>query len=515
MSKNTFHSLLLTLLFCGFPANSLLADEIKMKDGTVHEGRITYEGDDIVKIEVSISASIKETKILGRGDVAEIKKDAPDDVEFAKLEKLLPTRSLMTASAYQSAIDTGPKAFLRSFPESKHAESVKAMEKTLLEELDKVERGFIKIDEEWISPQDQQKFAAQVESRIRLYKMKTVANSGNYNGLIAAMREFEALEQGYYGTPAFAKAIDLALQVVPALGRQLQSMQRDADYRQTQYEQNKANLDETARAQVEAARAREDQAYKAGLEIDKKAGINWVRLNPNSKESITSYLDFAGKELKRIKEYDSKELAVQAEKLVKVDELVEGGNVERAEFLMKEALAVTGQKVKKSSSKSKKAGSYIAVLGDKIKTKKAEAAAAAKAKEEAAKSEAITKRMEKAKEAPDLNVPKTEDGEKGKSTTDSEVASDFAALSGANKKKEADEKKTESSKKKPSGKTDSKEKRKPVVTAPVDEGGGFPTGLIIPLITVLALVGAVLWKLFGGKKGDEEEQQEEAEEEQE
>ncbi len=517
MSKNTFLSLSVILLFSGITATSVPADEIKMKDGTVHEGRITYEGDDIVKIEVAVSASIKETKILGRGDVAEIKKDAPDDVEFAKLEKLLPTQSLMSAGAYQTAIDTGPKAFLRSFPDSKHAETVKAMEKTLLEELDKVERGFIKIEDEWISPIDQKKFASQVESRVRLYKMKTLANSGNYNGFIAAMREFEALEQGYYGTPAFATAVELSLKVVPALGRQLQSMQRDADYRQSQYEQNKANLDEIAREQVEQARAREEQAYKAGLEIDKKAGLQWVRLNPNSKASITSYLEFAGKELKRLQEYDPKALASQAEKLVKVDQLVEDGNVERAEFLMKEALADTGQNVKKSSSKSKKAGSYIAVLSDKIKTKKSEIAAAAKAKEEAAKSEAITKRMEETKESPDLNVPKSGEGEKGESTTSKNVASDFAALSGANKKKDSDEEKAKEPKKKPSSKSESKEKREPVVTAPVEEGGGFPTGLIIPLISVLVLIGAVVWKVLSDKKNaaKEDAEEEEVEEDQE
>ena len=504
MLKNTFHPLFLTLLFFSFTFHSAIADEIKMKDGTIYKGRITYEGDDILKIEVAISASIKETKILGRGDVAEIKKDSPDDVAFAKLEKLLPTKSLMTASAYQTALDVGPKAFLRSFPDSKHAETAKEMEKTLLEELDKVERGFIKVEEDWISPQDQKTFAAQIDSRVRLYKMKTVAGSNNYNGYIAAMREFEALEQGFYGTPSFATSVDLALQIIPALGRQLQQMQRDADYRAAQYEQNKANLDETARAQVEQARAREQQAYAAGLEIDKKAGIKWVRLNPNSKASITSYLDFAGKELKRIKEYDSKVLAAQAQKLVKVDQLIEDGNVERAEFLMAEALEVAGAKVKRSSSRSKKSGSYIAVLGEKIRARKENAVATAKATAEAAKSEAITKRMEAAE---------TSDGEKGQNTTDSDVASDFAALSGAKKKKEPAADKGKGPKKKSSGKPDSKEKREPVVSAPIDEGGGFPTGLIVPIVTVLLIIGIVLLKFFGPKKNEDEDDTEEAAEE--
>lgn len=504
MAKYTFISLI--LLFCSLPSSGLFADEIKMKDGTVHQGRITYEGDDIVKIEISISASIKETKILGRGDVAELKKDARDDVEFAKLETLVPTKPLMTASAYQKALDTGPRAFLRSFPDSKHAEKVKAMEKTLLEELDKVERGFVKIEEDWVSPQDKKKYAAQVDSRIRLHRMRTIAKSGNHNGYIAAMREFEALEQGYYGTPAFATAADLALQIIPALGRQLQTMQRDADYRQAQYEQNKANLDATSKAQVEQARMREEQAYQAGLEIDKKAGIKWVRLNPSSKPSITSYLDFAAKELKRVQEYDTKILTTQAEKFVKVDELIEDGSLKRAELLMKEALALTGKKPSKKSSRSKKASSYIAILSEKIRNKKTEAAAMAKAMEEAAKSEAITKRMEKAESTSGISIPEAEKGNKGESTIGSDAASDFAALSGAKKKNEEPAKEKAKSPKKGSSKgSDSDKKREPVVSAPTDEGGGFPVGLIIPLITVLVIVGVVLLKVFGSKKDKEDE----------
>jgi hypothetical protein len=83
--------LLLILVATVLPASSLHADEIKLKSGQTLNGRITYEAADIVKIEISISASIKETKILGRADIETIVKDAPDDVEFNKIQKLVPT----------------------------------------------------------------------------------------------------------------------------------------------------------------------------------------------------------------------------------------------------------------------------------------------------------------------------------------------------------------------------------------------------------------------------------------
>ena len=66
------------------PFSLLQADEVKLKSGQSITGRITYEADDIVKIEVSVNASIKETKIIGRGDLAEIITDAPDEGEFSR-----------------------------------------------------------------------------------------------------------------------------------------------------------------------------------------------------------------------------------------------------------------------------------------------------------------------------------------------------------------------------------------------------------------------------------------------
>ena len=46
------------------------ADEVKLKNGETVSGRITYEGSDILKVEVSVSSSIKETKIISRADIA-------------------------------------------------------------------------------------------------------------------------------------------------------------------------------------------------------------------------------------------------------------------------------------------------------------------------------------------------------------------------------------------------------------------------------------------------------------
>ena len=129
--------LLLFLVATLLPASSLRADEIKLKSGQTLNGRITYEAADIVKIEIPISASIKETKIIGRADIETIVKDAPDDVEFNKIQKLVPTASMVNVDAYRKMLETGPDAFLKNFPDSKHLPKVKEIRATLADELDK------------------------------------------------------------------------------------------------------------------------------------------------------------------------------------------------------------------------------------------------------------------------------------------------------------------------------------------------------------------------------------------
>jgi hypothetical protein len=513
------------------PFSLLQADEVKLKSGQSITGRITYEADDIVKIEVSVNASIKETKIIGRGDIAEIIKDAPDDVEFNRLQSLVPTASLLPASSYRQLLETGPDAFLKAFPQSAHAPKVQEIRNTLAEELDKVERGFLKIEGEWLTPQDKIDFKDLIESRIRLLNMSNLAQSRNINSLIGAMREFETIEKNYYGSPALPKSVELARQVIPNLGRQLQAMLRDVDYRNAEYEKALANSKPEARDQLIQARAREEKAYQDGVAADKKSGLKWGQLNPRIKTSIESYLKLASSELARVNEFDVATLTQQAEKLVEADKLIAAGNIESARAKITEAAAMTGQKTatgakSKSSSKTKtkgggKGGSYLAALTSKVNDRIADEKAKAEARNVAAKSEALTANLNKTSSANKNDLPAEEkpEGEAptdGTETVDAKPdnteVDDFAALASSKKgsSKANEEKKTAAKKGKAKSDVDTDEdegdedkpKSRP---AAVEEEAGFPFGLIVPIITALLIVTVVVLKVLGigGKKTEE------------
>ena len=511
-------------------ASLSFADEVKLKSGATVTGRITYEADDIIKIEVAISASIKETKIIGRGDIAEIIKDAPDNVEFNRIQKLVPTGSLVPASAYRQILETGPDAFLKGFPGSVHVPKVNEIRATLAEELDKVERGWIKLENDWISPQDKIDFKDLVESRIRFLKMDSLAKAGNYNNLIGAMREYEMLEKTGYGSPAFSKAVELAKVVIPDLGRQLQTMLRDVDFRNAEYERSLAASTPDAQIQLKNARAQEEKSYQNSVAADKKAGIKWVQLNPRIKTSIEAYLKLASTELARIRVFDTALLTAQAEQLVEVDKLIAKNDLASARAKLTEAAAMTGQKAdSKSKGKSTgKSGSYMSMLSAKITERMAEEKTKEEAKKAASQSEELTANLKKAElKTPEGTTPATEGTEsaKGDPASPTEAApssaevDEFAALAGSKKTTPKPAEVTKPSLKKSKAKSKApeagedaddaddvggatKKERPPVVE---EEEGGISFQFIVTAITVLLIVTVVLLKVLGigGKKSEE------------
>ncbi len=489
------------------------ADTVKTKDGKTYEGKITLEASDFIKIEVSRSASIKETKMISRADITSLVKSAPDDVEFAKIRKLVPTAPLMSASSYRTALETGPDMFLKSFAGSRHKPEVEKIQKTLKEELDKVERGNIKVDDTWYSPQDQIDYKGLIDSKIRLYRMQNMVKSGTYNGFIGALREYETIEENYKGTPAFPAALTEAKTIMPSLGNQLTRMLRDVEYRNAEWEKNKSQLDDVARQQVEAARAAEEATYKTNLAADKKAGIKWVRLNPRSKPSIEGYIKLLKSEIPKLNIYDVGKLEAQANELIKVDEMVATGNLDIAKTKLADAsampiFAASGDSKKKSSSKKGSKG-YTSEIRAKLDKKIKERAAAMKAAEEAEASEALAADLketsgDKKDEASDEETAEEGDSEKTDEPQSADAA--FAALAQAEAKKE-DPKKKSSKKKSSSSKKDDDDDDKDDDRdyEEPDTGGVINFQFIVIGLTVLLLIAIVVLKVLGigGKKEDD------------
>lgn len=376
----------LALLLVFSPA---LADSVKLKTGETLEGRITYEGSDFIKLEVAVSATIKDTKVIPRTEIAEIVKEAPDVVALGDLRKKLPAPSLMTAQGYRNLIEAGPKRFLTEFPNSSHKAEVEKVLADLSDELDKVERGFLKVEGEWISPQDRKQFQAVTESRIRgVSFQRKIAQRDN----LGALRDYEVLEERYFGTPAHVATIGTVKELLPTFGSQLTRALKDVEYRNQKWEQDKAVLDEVARLQVEQARAQEIAAFEQAVTQEKAADVKWISISQNSTDSLSGAIEQVRAEIDRLNAIDLPGLTAMSQQLVEADKLIAEKKIEEAAKVIEEAQALysgekpsTRRKGSRSQSSSSIPTSYAGALYGKIDEVEAERELARQQAEEAAK----------------------------------------------------------------------------------------------------------------------------------
>jgi len=483
-------------------------DTVTLKDGSKLEGKITYEADDFIKIELSRSGSIKETKLLNRSDIQTIAKTQPDVQDLEKIKQNLPTRSLMTSSDYQDLITTGPEAFLKAHPDSLLSGEVKKILEELKAEKAKIDRGAIKLEGEWISPEKQQNFPTLVKSQIRLFTMKQKAAEHNHTG---ALRDFQVIEEQFVGTPAYPEAIKISLAILPTYGQLLTRQLKDVEFLNNKREADIKLLPPESQARTQAAYEKEQERFKALADQEKNSGIKWRSVNRRNKESIAPMIDTVRQELDRLGKIDTGKLAEQAAQLVKVDELINENKLEEARELLSAAGGNVSAGSRKRSSRSKGSttkSSYSADLAKKIdfKIKSAEEAAknattSAKAKEVAA---AITQTA--AKMADDKKEAEGKEGEKkDKGSADDALEAVMAARQkAAEVESQKAEKKTpakpsKDAEKKPKAKSSDK-KRSPSSSG---GGGGISFQAIVMIFAAIMVVVVVVMKKMGigGGKG--------------
>ena len=124
-----------------FFINNLSADSIKLKNGTVLEGKIVEETAESITIEYKVTKSINDIKTVKRSEVLEIQKEPEDEKAFKKLDGILPTDDLLNAEEYDEIINGPLTEFLNNFPASKHKAKVQEVVDELKKEKALIEKG--------------------------------------------------------------------------------------------------------------------------------------------------------------------------------------------------------------------------------------------------------------------------------------------------------------------------------------------------------------------------------------
>jgi hypothetical protein len=279
----------------GFAASGM-ADTVILKNGEKVEGRILAETDAQVTVEVKVTASIKDERVIKRAEIDKIEKAKQDEEAWVPLKALALGEDSMEPADYQ-AIITRLSAFVTQFPDSPRVKEAKTKIDEFQAERTRVETGEIKEKGKWLSKDQVQEERVQISGRVMLSRMRKLAATGQ---LIEAMNVYEALEKNFAGSYALPEAIELARQVVPQI-KVAAEQQRERLLAQAA--ENKRRLEVAQgqeREQLATVLRNQAAATDAAVSAAEKSGLRWLPLSPSKERTLSSIANRANSEVNNL-----------------------------------------------------------------------------------------------------------------------------------------------------------------------------------------------------------------------
>ena len=280
---------------------NLTADTIKLKDGTVLEGKVIKETPDSIDFEYNFTKSIKETKTIKRSDIKVIDKEEADEIALEEIKQLLPTASLLSTDDYDKILAGKPAAFMADFKTSKLKSSVQDIIDQLLAEKAKVAANSIKIDGKWITSEEALKDPYNHNALVLATRMRASIEERNY---LSALTQFEKLEKEFEYSTAYTKSIDSILATLPKYAARLTQYKRNYPLRMAQRDKDLKSMEASDRAQTETAFQTQQKRFEQRVAEAKELKNRWAPVSEWNLPSISDNLDTVTKETERLEKLD-------------------------------------------------------------------------------------------------------------------------------------------------------------------------------------------------------------------
>jgi len=198
--------------------SSAHADFVTLKSGERVEGKIEEENDKTVTIQVQVTPSISDDRIIQKSEIVKISKTAADEIAYQSLMNLQPGPNSLSSAQYAQII-AYLNAFAAKYPTSSHLEEIKGTSKNFEEEKKHVDAGEVKMNGEWLTRAQAQIQRVQVGGVFAYENMKSQSANGDFVG---ALDSFVQIEKTYVGARTYPDAIELAKQVIAKLQPQVE-----------------------------------------------------------------------------------------------------------------------------------------------------------------------------------------------------------------------------------------------------------------------------------------------------
>ena len=321
-------------------AVQLRADSVTLLTGEKISGTIKGQTDTEVVIDVPVSASITDERVIQKKDVAKIDQAQPDEILFKQLIAVQPSTELSFTPDEYDRILASLSDFEKQYPSSTYLPEIKKLAATFQDEKNHVDKGEIKYVGRWLSRQEAAAREVQIDGLNAYKTMRQQAAGGN---LVDALQTYTAIEHQYSSTRAFPAAVTLARQIIPNLVQDLAGRMQQI---RTEQEELRKTIAFTAPVQrpalIAQAKAEQDRA-NAMIAEALKNGVIWVPLIPRSQVSIDTLQKIAASEASRLAAIPVPAMIASIEKSDAARNAFLDGDYKTADTLLKDSSSLWPQ----------------------------------------------------------------------------------------------------------------------------------------------------------------------------
>jgi hypothetical protein len=289
------HSSATTLILAALTL-PLAADVFTLKDGSTLEAKILRQNADSYVLEVQVTKSIKDERVVSKADVVKIRASKPDLPAFDAIAKLAPTPDFLTAGDYAARIRAVEK-FLADHRGSSKSREAKNMLATLKTEAAAIQAGGIKMNGRLLPAAEYRDDACEIDSRAGEAAIRALIKDGN---LLAALRKFSGYDRDFKGTRAYSSLLPLVNQAITAYLAQVGESLDTYDSRVKEREAGLQRMSPADREATTSAILEETAALEARYKAEQEAKIEWVTTHPYFKPALEDTVGFGKQELARL-----------------------------------------------------------------------------------------------------------------------------------------------------------------------------------------------------------------------
>jgi hypothetical protein len=324
-------------LFC---TAQIRADSITLVTGEKISGTIKSDTNGEIIIDVPVSASITDERVIRKEDISKVDREQPDEIAYRQLIQVQPNAQLSYSSATYDQILAALDGFEATYPNSSYLSEIKNLRDEFQDEKRRVDAGQFKYLGRWLSKEEALRRRIQIVAMEIFGTMQRQAAAGDFLG---AMQTFATIDQQYNTTRIYPAAVSLAQQVLVGFQQELANRMQAVKADQ---EQLKKTIDFTAEPEksviIAQAKAEDDRAA-AAVAAAVQSGAKWVPLFPRSQLSIDTLQKTVSAEAGRLA---SVPVATMNASIAKVDSArtaIEAGNYAAAGSLLADANGLWAQ----------------------------------------------------------------------------------------------------------------------------------------------------------------------------